>query len=56
MNEPLKSRIDFKELILQDEVILKKGVGFNEKWAILPIDPQLDEENEGQLEVMFNQF
>ncbi|MEQ5092819.1 YcjF family protein [Proteus terrae] len=50
MNEPLKSRIDFKEPILQEEVILKKGVGFNENEQFLPIDPQLDEENEGQLE------
>lgn len=50
MNEPLKSRIDFKESILQEEVILKKGVGFNENEQFLPIDPQLDEENEGQLE------
>ncbi|WP_223672448.1 YcjF family protein [Proteus terrae] len=50
MNEPLKSRIDFKEPILQEEVILKKGVDFNENEQFLPIDPQLDEENEGQLE------
>ncbi|WP_342639486.1 YcjF family protein [Proteus faecis] len=50
MNEPLKSRIDFKEPILQEEVTLKKGIGFNENEQFLPIDPQLDEENEGQLE------
>lgn len=50
MNEPLKSRIDFKEPILQEEVTLKKGVGFNENEQFLPIEPQLDEENEGQLE------
>ena len=50
MNEPLKSRIDFKEPILQDEVSLKKGIDFQENEAFLPIDPQLDEENEGQLE------
>ncbi|MGC2867036.1 YcjF family protein [Proteus vulgaris] len=50
MNEPLKSRIDFKEPILHEEVILKKGVGFNENEQFLPIDPQLDEVNEGQLE------
>ncbi|WP_109397327.1 YcjF family protein [Proteus faecis] len=50
MNEPLKSRIDFKEPILQEEVTLKKGIGFNENEQFLPIDPPLDEENEGQLE------
>lgn len=50
MNEPLKSRIDFKEPILQDEVSLKKGIDFQENEAFLPIDPQVDEENEGQLE------
>lgn len=50
MTEPLKSRIDFKEPILQEEITLKKGVDFNENEQFLPIDPQLDEENEGQLE------
>lgn len=28
MNEPLKSRIDFQEPIVQDEVNLKKGLIF----------------------------
>lgn len=51
MNQPLKSRIDFKEPILQDdEISLKKGVDFNENEQFLPMDPQLEEENEGQLE------
>lgn len=50
MNEPLKSRIDFQEPIVQDEVNLKKGIDFQESEQFLPIDPRLDEENEGQLE------
>ncbi|QAV24499.1 YcjF family protein [Proteus hauseri] len=52
MNEPLKSRIDFKESTLQnEEITLKKGVGFNNEAQFLPFNPQLEqEENEGRIE------
>ncbi|OAT47273.1 membrane protein [Proteus hauseri ATCC 700826] len=52
MNEPLKSRIDFKESTLQnEEITLKKGVDFNNEAQFLPFNPQLEqEENEGRIE------
>ncbi|HCH51492.1 MAG TPA: TIGR01620 family protein [Proteus sp.] len=52
MNEPLKSRIDFKESTLQnEEIALKKGVDFNNEAQFLPFNPQLEqEENEGRIE------
>lgn len=52
MNEPLKSRIDFKESVLQEEeMTLKKGVDFSDAEKFLPYNPQLEkEEDEGRLE------
>ena len=52
MNEPLKSRIDFKQSTLQNEEIsLKKGLDFNQDEQFVPYNPQLEaQENEGRLE------
>lgn len=51
MNEPLKQRIDFKETVFNDEKIsLKAGIDFSENNQFIPMDPQLEAEQEGQLE------
>ncbi|SUC40538.1 Uncharacterised protein [Proteus mirabilis] len=43
MNEPLKSRIDFKQSTLQNEEIsLKKGLDFNQDEQFVPYNPQLE--------------
>ena len=50
MNEPLKSRIDFKQSTLQNEEIsLKKGLDFTQDEQFVPYNPQLEaQENEGR--------